>query len=325
ESIQQEYQQEEYAQEEYPQDESMQQEYQQEEYAQEEYPQDEGIQQDSSQPQSAPIQSKTKTNLPSYMVMEEGIKSKRDFDEDERRIFAAYEGIEIIKAQLVDSMDVLSMDAASGNVVIMGAVEWGRKDLAIDMVKAMQIYDDRFTGKVAKITGKALNKKNVASTLEKLAGGALIVEEAGGLSRDNMRVICETLQSNIDMILVVFEDTKEALQLLLDTTKNMKQIFNAIVDIPEFGNDDLVAYGKGIAREQEYSIDEMGVLALYTRIGELQTADHVVSLEDVKEIINEAIKHVDKKNMSHFVDVLFAKRYDDDDCIILREKDFIIK
>ncbi|MDO5573924.1 MAG: hypothetical protein Q4G60_08090, partial [bacterium] len=268
---------------------------------------------------------KGKKDLPSYMTLDGNPKSKRDFDEEERRIFASFDGIEVVKAQIVDVMEDISMDGSIGNVVLMGSLESGRKGLAIDIVRAMQIIDSRFSGKVAKITGKALNKKDIPITLGKLAGGALVIEEAGEITKDNMQIIVNTLKSEIENIVVVLEDTKAKLQPHLDITKSMKQVFNAVIDIPEYSNDDLVSYAKGYAKSLEYVIDEMGVLALYTRIGELQTLDHIVSLEEVKEIVDSAIKHVDRKNMSHFMDVLFAKRYDDEDFIILREKDFITK
>jgi len=162
-------------------------------------------------------------------------------------------------------------------------------------------------------------------TIKKLQNGALIVENAGGLTKDSMKLIAEALSEETEPVLVVLEGTKDTVQPLLNASKLMKSVFNARIDIAEYTNDDLVAYGKGYAREQEYSIDEMGVLALYTRIGELQALDHIVSVDEVKEIIDAAIRHVDKKNMSHFMDVLFAKRYDEEDYIILREKDFITK
>ncbi len=266
-----------------------------------------------------------KKGKPSYMTLEERPKSKRDFDEKEQRIFAAFNGIEVVKAQLVEAMEKISMDGDKGNVIILGPIESGRKDFAIDIIKAMQITDSRFSGKVAKIAGKALNKKDISSTLAKLGGGALIVEEAGELSKETLQNICNSLIKEKLCIAIVIEDKKNALKPLMDEIPEINQTFNIMIDLPEFSNDDLVAYAKGYARECEYGIDEMGILALYTRIGELQTVDHIVSLEEVRTIIDVAIKHVDKKNMSHFIDILFAKRYDDEDFIILREKDFITK
>ena len=268
---------------------------------------------------------KKKKGRPSYMTMEEGPKSKRDFDPEEQRIFAPFDGIEVVKAQVVEAMENISMDAGRGNILIMGSLESGRKGFSIDMIKALQIIDTRFSGKVAKITGQAMNKKDVKATITKLTGGALIIEEAGGLTKENMQIMCNTLKNDISTMIVVLEDTKSEMKHLLHDVSAMKEVFNAKIDIPEYSNDDLVAYAKGYAKELEYSIDEMGILALYTRIGERQTLDHIVSLEEVREIVDAAIKHVDKKNISHFTDILFAKRYDDDDYIILREKDFITK
>jgi len=266
-----------------------------------------------------------KKGKPSYMTLEERPKSKRDFDEKEQRIFAAFNGIEVVKAQLVEAMEKISMDGDKGNVIILGPIESGRKDFAIDIIKAMQITESRFSGKVAKITGKALNKKDISSTLAKLGGGALIVEEAGELSKETLQSICNSLKNEKYCIAIVIEDKKNALKPLMDSIPEINQTFNIVIDLPEFSNDDLIAYAKGYARECEYGIDEMGILALYTRIGELQAVDHIVSLEEVRAIIDVAIKHVDKKNMSHFIDILFAKRYDDEDFIILKEKDFITK
>lgn len=265
----------------------------------------------------------TRRNHPSYMTLEEAVKSRRDFSEEEERIFGRYDGIEPLKAQIVDVMDSLSMDPKHGNVVVLGSDECGRNSLALDIVKAIQSRDQIFSGKVAKISGEALNKKNIPITIKKLRKGALIVENAGGLTQESMHIIADSLLQETEPVLVVLEGTKNSMEPLLNGNRMVNAVFDARVDIAPFTNDDLVAYGKGYAREQEYSIDEMGILALYTRIGEMQTLDHVVSIDEVRDIIDAAIKHVDRKNMSHFMDVLLAKRYDDDDYIVLREKDFI--
>ena len=264
-----------------------------------------------------------KPNHPSYMVLDDGAKSRRDFDDDEIEIFGRYEGIESLKAQIVDVMDDMSMDSRHGNVVVMGSELFGRKSLAIDIVKAMQMMDSGFSGKVAKISGEALNKKDIPVTLSKLKDGALIVENAGGLTPVTVNSITETLMSSDNPILVVFEGERESLEPLLNGCPDTKTVFNARIVIDDFSDDDLVAYAKGYAREFEYSIDEMGTLALHTRIAEMQRIDHKVSIDEVVEIVESAIRHVDRKNVSHFMDVLLAKRYDDNDYIVLREKDFI--
>lgn len=268
---------------------------------------------------------KKNSNRPSYMVLEESVKSRREFDEDEKRIFARYEGIESVKAQIVDVMDDISMDSNRGNVIVMGSEISGRKGLAIDIVKAIQAIDSNFSGKVAKISGEALNKKDIGLTIKKLINGALIVENAGGLTKESMVILANALNDENDSVLVVLEDSKEAIEPLLGATPMMRSVFDARISIHDYTDDDLVAYGKGYAKELEYSIDEVGVLALHERIAAMQTLEHKVSIDEVKEIIDAAIKHVDKKNISHFMDVLLGKRYDNEDCIVLREKDFIMK
>ncbi len=264
-----------------------------------------------------------KGNHPSWMKLEENVTSRREFDEAEMAIFGRFEGIESLKAQIVDVMDDMRMEASRGNVIVMGSEKYGRKSLAIDIVKAIQAMDSTFSGKVAKISGEALNKKNIPMTLQKLRNGALIVENAGGLTPITVNSITETLRNDVDSILVVFEGEKESLEPLLNGCVETKTVFDARITIEDFSNSDLVAYAKGYARELEYSIDDMGTLALYNKIGDMQTIDHVVSVDEVTDIVDNAIRHVDRKNMSHFMDVLLAKRYDDDDFIVLREKDFL--
>ena len=220
-------------------------------------------------------------------------------------------------------MDDMKMEASHGNVIVMGSENFGRKGLAIDIVKAIQTMDSTFSGKVAKISGEALNKKNIPMTLQKLRNGALIVENAGGLTPITVNAITESLQNEVDYILVVFEGEKETLEPLLNGCVETKSVFDARIVIDDFSNSDLVAYAKGYARELEYSIDDMGTLALYNKIGDMQTIDHVVTVDEVIEIVDNAIHHVDRKNMAHFMDFLLAKRYDDDDYIVLREKDFL--
>ena len=264
-----------------------------------------------------------KANHPSWMKLDENVTSRREFDDTERAIFGRFEGIESLKAQIVDVMDDMKMEASHGNVIVMGSENFGRKGLAIDIVKAIQTMDSTFSGKVAKISGEALNKKNIPMTLQKLRNGALIVENAGGLTPITVNAITESLQNEVDYILVVFEGERETLEPLLNGYIETKSVFDARIIIDDFSNSDLVAYAKGYARELEYSIDDMGTLALYNKIGDMQTIDHVVTVDEVIEIVDNAIHHVDRKNMAHFMDFLLAKRYDDDDYIILREKDFL--
>ena len=259
--------------------------------------------------------------LPTFMRGD--IRARREFDDSEYRIFCRYDGMEPLKAQLVDAMDTMSMNPQDGNIVIMGPESVDCKGIAISLVKAMQSKNPYFSGKVAKISGEALNRKNIKGTLEKLENGALVVERAGGLTRESVILITETLSDSNKPILVIFEGQKEDVKPLFKYSKQMKTVFNARIDIAEFTDEDLVNYGRGYALEKEYSIDDMGGLALHNRISEMQTFNHSVTTDEVREIIDMAIEHVDKRNMGHFMDYLLGRRYDDEDNIILSEKDFI--
>ncbi|MCR5508912.1 MAG: hypothetical protein K6F34_09515 [Lachnospiraceae bacterium] len=266
-----------------------------------------------------------KKKHPSYMKLEKAPVSKRDFDKDEQLVFGRFEGIEWLKAQIVNAIDNIDMDPARGNVLVTGTEATGRISIAIDVVKVMQAVEDGFKGKVAKISGEALNKKDIPLTIKKLRHGALIIENSEGLTPSSARIVAEALELETEPVLVVMEGDTEGIAKVIESSLDIfDRVFNSRIELKEFTTDDLVAYGKGYAKEKEYAIDEMGVLALYRRIGDMQTLEHVVTLEEVREIVDNAIRHVDKKNMSHFMDVLLAKRYDDEDYIILREKDFIV-
>ncbi len=260
---------------------------------------------------------------PGYMKLET-TGSKREFDEEEKLVFGRFQNIEWLKSQIVEALDEAGMESGKGNVIVMGNEPTGRKAIAVDIVKVMRSTEIKFKGKVAKISGEALNKKDIPLTIKKLRQGALIVENAQDLTPSSARLVAEALELENEPVLVILEGDIKGMSELLDSSRDiMKRVFNARIELQDYSTDDLVSYGKCYARELEYVIDDMGVLALYRRIGDLQTLDHTVTLEEVCEIIDNAIKHVDKKNMSHFMDVLLAKRYDDNDFIILREKDFI--
>ena len=171
--------------------------------------------------------------------------------------------------------------------------------------------------------GATLNQKNVATILEQLKNGALIIEKASGINDTTAQTMYKKLQQESLGIIVILEDTRKSMNRFLESHEQLATCFNARIDLEALSNDALVAFGKKYARELEYSIDELGVLALHTRIADMQVIDHAVTIRDVKEIMDEAISRASRKNVGHFFDVLLAKRYDEEDMIILREKDFM--
>lgn len=247
----------------------------------------------------------------------------RALTEDEKELFGALIQTDQMKSQIAAAIDKISLAAYTGNVIITGENGSGTMTLAKNLIKSVQISDRNFSGRVARISGAALDKKNIPETLSKLRGGALIVEKANGMSAESLKKLSQYLEQESEGIIVILEDTKIEMRKCLNKNPVIAENFNARIDINAMDNDALVAYARDYAYDLEYSIDDLGILALYTRISDLQTGDHSVTLAEVRDIIDEAIWSANRKNPKHFVDILSGKRYDDEDMIILREKDFI--
>lgn len=247
----------------------------------------------------------------------------RALTEDEKELFGALIQTDQMKNQIASAIDKISLAAYTGNVIITGESGSGTMTLAKNLIKSVQISDRNFSGRVARISGAALDKKNIAATLSKLRGGALIVEKANGMSAESLKKLTQYLEQESEGIIVILEDTKIEMRKCMNKNPAIEENFNARIDINAMDNDALVAYARDYAYELEYSIDDLGILALYTRISDLQTGDHSVTLAEVREIIDEAVWSANRKNPKHFVDILSGKRYDDEDMIVLREKDFI--
>lgn len=254
---------------------------------------------------------------------EEPVKTERAMTPEEKKLFGSFIQTKSTKNQILETLDNISLASYTGNVILTGEPGMDSIKLAKNIIKEIQLTDSNFSGRMAKITGQALNNKDLEKTFEKLSNGALIVEGAGNLKEKTVKSMTKLLEQEKQGIIVILEDTKINMNKLLDNCKMLTQNFNLRIDIEAMDNDSLVLYGRRYAQEREYSIDELGVLALYTRIAELQTSEHSVTTKEVKEIVEEAICHADKKNIGHFMDILFGKRYDDEDMIILREKDFV--
>ncbi len=247
----------------------------------------------------------------------------RAMSPEERQHFGHYLQSKATKEQIVHAIDNISMAAYTGNVIITGEEGMDTMTLAKNLIKEVQQTDSNFSGKIAKISGDSLNSKNVAATFKKLVNGALIIQNAGALKKETAERIRKALEQEHSGIIVVLEDLKKDINKLLKRSPALTECFNIRIDIEALDNDSLVAIGKKYARDQEYSIDELGVLALHTCIADRQTSDHAVTVAEVREITDQAIRHANRKTLGHFFDILLAKRYDEEDMIILREKDFI--
>jgi len=247
----------------------------------------------------------------------------RALTREEKELYGSFIQSRSSKEKLIAAIDSISMASYTGNVVITGDEGMDTMTLAKNMIREVQMTDSNFSGKIAKISGSSFNQRNVTQTLDGLANGALIIQKASQMDRETADALYKALQQEKYGLIVIMEDTRKAMNKFLGVYAKLAECFNARMDMEALSNDSLVAFGKKYAREMEYSIDELGILALHTRIAEMQTSDHVVTIKDVKGIMDEAIRHANRKSMGHFVDILLAKRYDEEDMIILRENDFI--
>lgn len=225
--------------------------------------------------------------------------------------------------QIAGAIDHISLASYAGNVIISGEAGSGAMHLAKCLVRHVQSEDGNFSGNVAKISGETLNRKDVTSIISKLSNGALIIEKANQMESKTIDSILKQINHEGNGILILLLDRKKEIEKLLEKSPALIGFFDVKITILPMNNDVLVEYGRRYAYDLEYSIDEMGVLALYKRISDMQNGRHAVTVVEVKKIIDEAIKHSKKKTLSAFANVLSGKRYDEEDMIILKEKDFI--
>lgn len=247
----------------------------------------------------------------------------RPMSPEEKQNFGTFAQNRNTRDQIVYAIDNISMAAYTGNLIITGEEGMDTLALAKKLIREVQQNDSNFSGKIAKISGESLNRKGIEPVFEKLANGALIVQNAGGMSEETIEQMQRALNQEHSGMIVVLEDAKKTMHKLLRDNHTLAECFNIEINIEALDNDSLVAYATKYAREQEYSIDELGILALHTRIAERQTSDHAVTPGEVQEMVDQAIHHANRKTLGHFFDILIAKRYDDEDMIILREKDFM--
>ena len=248
---------------------------------------------------------------------------ERELTAEEQELFGQFAHHRRSKKQIVHTLDNMSLASCTGNVIITGEEEITTLTLAKALIKEMQLNDNNFSGKVAKISANVLNRKDVAETFDRLDNGALIIEKASRLKPLTTALMIRNLERDNKGLLIIMIDKKKNINRLLADNSTLQNNFNLRVDIEPLNDEALVAYAKQYAAEMEYSIDEFGILALHTRIADRQTSDHEVSMAEVRELVDEAIHYANKKTPKHFMDILLAKRYDEEDMIILREKDFM--
>lgn len=250
--------------------------------------------------------------------------SLRQLSKEEKDLFGMVAKTKKVQEEIAYAIDNVSLDPAVGNIIITGEKGVGTLELAKNIIKVVSVENKNFSGRVAKVTGEQLNTRNIPDTLNGLNNGALIIEQAGELSDFTLIAISDYLRTpHNDGLIIIMEDGKKAMDDLLAKDNMPLNSFNLRINVAALDNDGLVNYGREYALEQEYAIDEMGMLALYTSIANRQTSQHAVTVEEVKQIVDEAIAKSEKGSVSHIMDVILKKRYDENDMIILREKDFL--
>ena len=212
--------------------------------------------------------------------------------------------------------------SATGNILIQGGKGCGKTVLATGLIKALQKEVKRPNGKIGKIDAEALNKKDLSALLKKISGGCLIIERAGEIDRETAVKLSLLLEMDTSGILVIMEDTRVGLNQAMGRDEGLAKKFTEKITIPVFTSDELVEFGKAYAHDLDYEIDNMGVLALYNRISNIQKLDRATTLTEVKEIVDEAIEKAEKKSLKKALSIITSRRYTEDDYVILREKDF---
>lgn len=245
---------------------------------------------------------------------------------EQAKIFAYFTAVRGVGEQLASlfkgQAGASKVNSACGNVVVTGESGNGKTTLAIDIVKALQKLQRVESSRLAKISGKKLNTRDIYETLGKLKGGALIIEKAGGLSDASMMALSLAMEGDTGGLLIILEDQKTEIQRLFHKNSNLASKFEYKVDIPVFTNDELIAFARSYARELGFSYDEFAVLALYDRIGNGQTNDHRVSVAEVKDMVDAAIEHSEKGGVRKLFAKITGKSVDEEGYRLLHEQDF---
>lgn len=260
--------------------------------------------------------------------MEDETRVITKLSKEQREIFTYFVPIKGMEKQLCQAMTGAARRLASGgrastgNMIIQGGQGSGKTVLATSMIKALQKEIGKPNGRIGKIEASVLNQKDVAELLRKVAGGCLIIEKAGSISKETAIKLSTLLERDESGVFVIIEDTHKGIQKVLSRDAGFASRFSEKINIPIFTSDELVAFAKAYANELGYTIDEMGVLALYNSISNIQKLDRATTLTEVKEIVDNAIARAERGGLRKAFSIIASRRYDEDDYIILHEKDF---
>ena len=247
---------------------------------------------------------------------------------EQREIFTYFVPIDGMEKQICQALTGAMLhltngkNASTGNMIIQGGSGSGKTVLATNIVKVLQNETGKPAGKIGKVEASALNQKDAGELLKKVAGGCLIIEKAGELSKETAVKLAALLEQDTSGLLVIIEDTKRGIQKVLGRSESFAAKFSEKISIPIFTSDELVTFAKSYANELGYTIDDMGILALYNSISNIEHADRATTLAEVKEVVDRAVTHSEKGGLKKAFSILTSRRYDDQDYIILREKDF---
>ena len=292
----------------------------------------EEIKEEAAQGQNVPRSEKAKHKHKRRKDKEEGratvsagnvAERIKGLSEQEKKLYGKFLHNHDTCNQIVLAIDALSADPSMGNAAVTGKDDEERLNLAQGLIRSIAIHNENFSGRVAKIKGDTLPAVQTEEFLEQLENGAMIITGASRLTRDTRKELIRVLSEKKKHVLVILIDTQKHIVDLLNRNPALRDLFHVQVNAERLNVEGLVAYGREYAREREYAIDHMGILALHSRIEELQTYDHQVTTEEVMNIVDEAIEKRDRRNFSKLFDTLSHKLYDEDDMIILGEKNFL--
>ena len=213
-------------------------------------------------------------------------------------------------------------NASTGNLIIQGEQGCGKTMLATSFIKVLQKDGEQLTGKMGKIDAAALNKKDVQQVVRKITGGCLIIERAGDIDRSIAAKLSFLMEHDITGTLYILEDTSKGIKKALSMDEGFASKFTEKISVPIFTNDELVLFAKSYSAELGYKIDEMAILALHNRISNIERIDQATTLTEVKDIIDEAIDREAHSGLKKAISILTARRYTDDDRIVLKEDHF---